>query len=96
MDRVDPRVKAKVRAGSQAEADLENLWKDDPRKGEHLKNARKRRTLEPLDSVLGKTERRAEPLSRLRRSESWEETMLLEMVQWKVLKAVFGTRLRPA
>ena len=89
-------MKAKVRAGSQAEADMMNLLMDDPRKGEHLKNARERRTLEPLDSVLGKTERRAEPLSRLRRGESWEETMWLEMVQWKVLKAVFGTRLRPA
>ena len=89
-------MKAKVRAGSQAEADVVNLLMDDPRKGEHLKNARERRTLEPLDSVLGKTERRAEPLSRLRRSESWEETILLEMVQWKALKAVFGTRLRPA
>ena len=87
---------AKVRAGSQAEADLTNLLKDGPRKGEHLKIARRRRTLEPLDSVLGKNERRAEPLSRLRRGESWEETMWLEMVQWKVLKAVFGTRLRPA
>ena len=52
--------------------------------------------MEPLDSVLGTNERRAEPLSRLRRGESWEETMWLEMVQWKVLEVVFGTRLRPA
>ena len=52
--------------------------------------------MEPLDSVLGKNERRAEHLGRLRSSESWEETMWLEMVQWKILKAVFGTRLRPA
>ena len=96
MDRVDPRVEAKVRAGSQAEVDLKDLLMDDPRKGKPLMNARERLTLEPLDSVLGKTERRAEPLSRLRRSESWEETILLEMVQWKALKAVFGTRLRPA
>ena len=78
-------MKAEVRAGSQAEADLKNLRMDDPRKGEHLKNARERLTLEPLDSVLGKNERRAEPLSRQRRGQNWEKTMLLEMVRWKVL-----------
>ena len=87
---------AKVRAGSQAEADSKNLRMDDPRKGRDLAIARRRRTLEPLDSVLGKNERRAEPLSRLRGDVSWEETMWLEMVQWKNLKTVFGTRLRPA
>ena len=85
MDRVDPRVEAKVRAGSQAEVDLKDLLMDDPRKGKPLMNARERLTLEPLDSVLGKNERRAEPLSRRRRGQNWEKTMLLEMVRRKVM-----------
>ena len=62
---------------------MENLWKDDPRKGEHLTIARRRRTLEPLDSVLGTNERRAEPLSRRRRNQDWEKTALPEKVRWK-------------
>ena len=81
--------------GEEAEADLEteamkaevdiveNPWKDDPRKGANLTIARTRRTLEPLDSVLGTKERRAEPLSRRRRDQDWEKTTLQEKVRWK-------------
>ena len=102
---MDPRGKAKAR---EAEADLvteamkaevdivENPWKDDPRKGANLTIARTRRTLEPLDSVLGTNERWAEPRSRRHRGQNWEKTMLLEMVRWKILWVVFGTRSRPA
>ena len=91
---MDPRGKAEAR---EAEADLEteamkaevdtveNLWNDDPRKGGNLTIARRRQSLEPLDSVLGKNERRAEPQSRRRRGQNWEKTMLLEMVPWEVM-----------
>ena len=92
MDRVDPREMAEAR---EAEADLEteamkaevdtveNLWNDDPRKGRDLTIARRRRTLEPLDSPLGAEGRRAEPLSRRRTDQDWEKTTLLVKVQWK-------------
>ena len=101
---MDPRGKAEAR---KAEADLEteamkaevdtveNLWNDDPRKGIDLTIARRRRTLEPLDSVLGTNERRAEPLSRLRRDQDWEKTILQEKVRWKGIQVIFGMRLRP-
>ena len=104
MDRVDPREKAEAR---EAEADLEtkatkaevdtveNLSNDDPRKGRNLRVARTRRTLEPLDSELGTKDRRAEPLSRRRRSQDWEKTTLQEKVRWKGMQEMFGMRLRP-
>ena len=89
---MDPREWAKAR---EAEADLEtkatkaevdtveNLSNDDPRKWRNLRVARTRRTLEPLDSELGTKDRRAEPLSRRRRSQDWEKTTLQEKVRWK-------------
>ena len=63
---MDPRGKAEAR---KAEADLEteawkaevnfvtNLWNDDPRKGRNLTNARRRRMLQLLGSVLGTKKR---------------------------------------
>ena len=87
---MDPRGKAEAR---EAEADLEteamkaevdtveNLWNDDPRKGRDLTIARRRRTLEPLDSALGTKERRTEPLCRQRTDQDWEKTTLLVKVQ---------------
>ena len=101
---MDPRGKAEAR---KAEADLEteamkaevdiveNLWNGDPRKGGDLTTARRRRTLEPLDSPLGAEERQAEPLSRRRTDQGWEKTTLLVKVQWKGIQDFFGMRSRP-
>ena len=101
---MDPRGKAEA---TEAEADLvnqamkaevdivENPWMDDPRKGANLMIARTRRTLEPLDSVLGTKERRAEPLGRRCRDQDWEKTILQEKVRWKGIQVIFGMRLRP-
>ena len=57
---------------------------DDPRKGRNLLNARRRRMLWLLGSVLGTKQRWAEPLSRRYRGQEKEKTtMLLEKVRWK-------------
>ena len=98
---------AKVRAGSQAEADLmteatkaEVDWKvnpmiDDPRKGRNLWEARRRRKLWLLGSVLETKGDWAEPPSRRKVSQKTEKSLTLPgMVQLKVLSEVFGRRLK--
>ena len=66
---------------------------DDPRKGQNLLNARRRRMLRLLGSVLGTKQRWAEPLSRRNRGQEKEKsTMSLEKVRWKDLWEVFGKR----
>ena len=100
-------MKAEVRAGSQAEADLMteatkaevnrkmDPMIDDPRKGENLLDARRRRRLQQLGSVLGTKREWAEPLSRRNGSPREEtSTTLLGMVRWKDLLEVFGRRLK--
>ena len=94
-----------MRAGSQAEADLmteatkaevnrkTDPMIDDPRKGRNLLNARRRRMLRLLGSVLGTKREWAEPLSRRNGSQREEtSTTLLGMVRWKDLLEVFGRR----
>ena len=101
-------MKAEVRAGSQAEADLMTEVRagsqaevdrktdpmiDDPRKGWNLLDARRRRRLQQLRSVLGAKREWAEPLSRRNGSQREEtSTTLLGMVRWKDLLEVFGRR----
>ena len=88
---MDPRGKAEAR---KAKADLKteawkaevnfvtNLWNDDPRKGQNLTNALRRRMLQLLGSVLGTKKREAEPLCRRYRGQDWEKTTtLLEKVR---------------
>ena len=89
---MDPRREAEAK---EAEADLEteawkaevnfvtNLWNDDPRKGQNLTNALRRRMLQLLGSVLGTKKRWAEPLCRRDRGQEREKTTLLEKVRWK-------------
>ena len=56
---------------------------DDPRKGQNLLNARRRRMLRLLGSVLGTKQRWAEPLCRPDRSRKKEKsTTSLETVRW--------------
>ena len=101
-------MKAEVRAGSQAEADLMTEVRagsqaevnrktdpmiDDPRKGWNLLDARRRRRLQQLGSVLGTKREWAEPLSRRNGSPREKtSTTLLGMVRWKDLLEVFGRR----
>ena len=98
-------MKAEVRAGSQAEADLKteatkaevnrktDPMIDDPRKGWNLLDARRRRRLQQLGSVLGTKREWAEPLSRRNGSPREEtSTTLLGMARWKDLLEVFGRR----
>ena len=89
----------------KAEADLETEARkaevnlkmdptiDDPRKGRNLWEARRRRMLWLLSSVLGTKRDWAEPPSRQKVNQKEEKSMtLLGMVQWTVLLEVFGRR----
>ena len=86
---------AEARAGSQAEADLKteatkaevnrktDPMIDDPRKGWNLLDARRRRRLQQLDSVLGTTREWAEPLCRRKGSQKeGKRTTLQGTVRW--------------
>ena len=67
---------------------------DDPRKGQNLLNARRRRMLRLLGSALGTKQRWAEPLSRRNRGRKRKKsTTSLETVRWTDLSEVFGKRL---
>ena len=88
---MDPRGKAEAREPRRtwrprrgAEVDLMmDPMIDDPRKGQNLLNARRRRKLRLLGSVLGTKQRWAEPLCRRNRSRKKEKsTTSLEKVRW--------------
>ena len=78
---------------TKAEVDRMDPTIDDPRKGRNLLNARRRRMLRLLGSVLGTKRDWAEPPSRQKVNQKEEKSMtLLGMVQWTVLLEVFGRR----